>query len=130
LTEGASFKIDVLAAITNSNLKFIANLRTFSNRVGEETQAEESTIHQKLSYNKLIKEFALISNLSFKRIQESVIKDVEGQFLKVGNYKDMHINNFLEGVFLKLEKTFMMLMKSYRKKMWRFVFENFSTLYI
>jgi hypothetical protein len=68
LTECVEPTLDILSAITNSNLKFIASMRTFVKRVCEETSAEESAVHKKLNYNILIRDFAIISNMAFQKI--------------------------------------------------------------
>lgn len=104
LTECVEPSLEILSAITNSNLKFIASMRTFVKRVMNETSAEESTVHSKLNYNMLIREFAIISNISFQKIQDKVIKQIEEEFLTISNYQELFLNKFLEDLFSKIEE--------------------------
>lgn len=87
LKDGYCPEDDILAAITNSYLKFVSCLRSFLDRVCEETHASAKTVNNKINLNILIKEFSIISNSALEKIQEKIIKTIEDQFLQIDNYQ-------------------------------------------
>lgn len=65
-------EIDLFCALTNSNLKFISCLKEFVEKVRLQTSIKQTSIEKSLSYQKLMKTFAEISNKTFLGIQDVV----------------------------------------------------------
>jgi hypothetical protein len=65
-------EIELFCALTNSNLKFISCLKEFVEKVRLQTAIKQASIEKSLSYQKLMKTFAEISNRTFLGIQDVV----------------------------------------------------------
>lgn len=78
----------------------------------------------------IIKNFAQISNSSFVRIQELIVFSLNHFFTQIKSHQEFKIEGFLEGIIEGIGPVFTMLGPSYAKKLWKFVYENFTTLYI
>lgn len=72
--------LNIYAALSNSNMKFMQYMREFLERVELESGQDRDTIRKLFSHSQLMKGFGMISNSSFLRIQdlveEMLIEDV------------------------------------------------------
>lgn len=73
-------EIDLFCALTNSNLKFISCLKEFVEKVRLQTSIKQTSIEKSLSYQKLMKTFAEISNKTFLGIQDVVKNLIADKF--------------------------------------------------
>ena len=84
-----------------------------------------------MSYKKVIRSFAEISNLAFIRLQELTLFLVNNFFKKVKDYKGkFNIETFLEEIITQIGPISQMLNRVYAKKLWKIVFESFTHSYI
>lgn len=78
----------------------------------------------------IIKNFAQISNSSFFRIQDLILYNLNHFFSRIKNHQTFDVEKFLEEILEGIGTVFSMLMKNYSRKLWKFVYDNFTTLYI
>lgn len=80
--EAEDMDLNIYAALSNSNIKFMQYMREFLERVEKESGQDMETIKKLFSHSQLMKGFGMISNSSFLRIQdvveEMLIDDVMG----------------------------------------------------
>lgn len=83
-----------------------------------------------MTYQVIIRNFAQISNSSYIRIQELILYSINHFFSTVTSHQKFNIEKFLESLIEGIGSVFGMLSKNYSRKLWKFVYENFTTLYI
>lgn len=70
--EAEDMDLNIYAALSNSNIKFMQYMREFLEQVEKETGIEMDEIRKMFSHSQLMKGFGMISNSSFLRIQDLV----------------------------------------------------------
>ena len=128
--ESDDMDLKIYSALTNSNIKFISCMREFVERVSTETGQDQSLVKSWLSHNQLMKEFGLIANSCFVRIQDLVDDLLSTDMINLPPHKDFLIEDWIEEKFFKFKEIFDRMYKSYTKKLWKFVFDKFTTLFI
>ena len=91
VTESDDIELDNYCALTNSNIKFIANLRQFIETMKEMTGESLETLQKAFQFDFLMKTFAEISNSSYIRIQDLVKEQIADAFLSIRDYKSIVI---------------------------------------
>ena len=119
--------METICAYTNSGNKFIQYTKEFIHKVSVIAQQDEERIRLMFSYPRLIKKFAEIANMAFLYIQEKLKNEISDEILNIKNYNDWQVGVYLEEVLLvKVHTIIQMLLKLYGRKIWRFVFQEFS----
>ena len=65
--------MEVFCALTNSNIKFLSAARSLIDKVKGINILSEEEILTSLSYNTLMRNFALISNSAYQRIEQITV---------------------------------------------------------
>jgi hypothetical protein len=91
VTESDDIDLDHYCALTNSNIKFIANMRQFLESVKDMTGVPVEDLQKQFQQEFLMKNFAEISNTSYLRIQDLVKEQITEAFLSIRDYKSIVI---------------------------------------
>lgn len=91
ITEAEEMPMEIFCALTNSNVKFLSAMRGMIEKVKKFEILKEDEIMMAMGYSKLMKNFADISNLAFKRIEEVATAQVSGQLQLIKDYKKFNI---------------------------------------
>lgn len=81
-------------ALTNSNTKFISQVRAYCEEVRDSSGIPLDEIQRIFHVNEVNKLFLEISNYSFSRIQELVKHQVAERFMDITDYKSIVIVNY------------------------------------
>ena len=129
LTEAEDMDLDIYAAITNSNIKFLGVLRDFMNSVSESTGQTIEQVSSSLSYRTIMTKFGALSNSSFIRIQDLIKDRLIDSMMKISSHKKLKLGEFLENTFLSMKVIFDKMYPTYAKKLWRFIFDLLTTYF-
>ena len=91
VTESDDIELDNYCALTNSNIKFIANLRQFIETMKEMTGVDPTIFETAFGHDRLRKTFADIGDATYYRIQELVKDLLIDSFLSIRDYKSIKI---------------------------------------
>lgn len=91
MTESDDIELDNYCALTNSNIKFIANMRQFLETMKDMTGEALEDLQKTFQFDFLMKNFAEISNSSYIRIQDLVKEQIADAFLSIRDYKSIVI---------------------------------------
>ena len=91
MTESDDIELENYCALTNSNVKFIACMRQFTEQVKDMTGLAIEDVQKTFQSNFLMKNFAEIANSSYLRIQDLVKTQVAEAFLGIQDYKSVVI---------------------------------------
>ena len=91
VTESDDIELDYYCALTNSNIKFISNMRQMLENIKEMTGEPLEDLQKSFQFDFLMKNFAEISNSSYIRIQGLVKEQIADAFLSVRDYKSIVI---------------------------------------
>lgn len=91
VTESDDIELDNYCALTNSNIKFISNMRQFLETMKEMTGEPLEDLQKTFQQDFLMKSFAEISNSSYLRIQDLVKEQIADAFLSIRDYKSIVI---------------------------------------
>lgn len=130
VTECDDMELENFAALTNSNIKFIACMREFLEAMKKETGLSKEYLEKAFQNNFLMKNFAEISNTSYTRIQDLVKNQVSEAFLGIEDYKKVVIQEFIEDLFMSLKIIFEKLYPSYAKRLWKFILDESIGLFV
>ena len=123
--------MEVFCAMTNSNIKFISCCRAFVERTSKLTDLLTNEIQEAMSYKMIIKAFAQLSNISFYRIQELVKLLVNQAFSRIKDHKKLDLEDFIRTDILEtIGGFFKLLMNSFGKKLWKYLYELMVPLYV
>ena len=89
--ESDDIELENYCALTNSNIKFIACMRSFLEGIKDNTGIDIEILQKNFQSNFLMKSFAEISNSSYLRIQNLVKNQVADAFLSIKDYKTVVI---------------------------------------
>lgn len=122
--------IDAMMAMTNSSMQFITNTKGFCSQCAKLAGYQKEEIERMFSSGMIIKTWAGISNAAFLRFQQMLQNKLADDFMAIFNHKQFDCNAFTEKWFIYTGTLLQKLQKSYGTKCWRFVFEEFTTLYV
>ena len=91
VTESDDIELDNYCALTNSNIKFISNMRQFLETMKEMTGEAMEELQKSFQLDFLMRNFAEISNSSYLRIQDLVKDQISDAFLSIRDYKSINI---------------------------------------
>lgn len=91
VNESDDIELDNYCALTNSNIKFIANMRQFLETIKDMTGEPLEDLQKTFQFDFLMKNFAEISNSSYIRIQDLVKDQIADAFLSIRDYKSIVI---------------------------------------
>ena len=128
--EAEDMSIEVFCAMTNSNMKFMSAVRTFMERVEKNTNMDMGEVQQVLNYQLVIKNFAMISNSSFIRIQELMTYNLNHMFSQIKDHQSFDVEKFLGQMMEGIGPVFDMLVSVYSKKLWKHIHDTFCSLFI
>ena len=100
VADSDDIELDIYCALTNSNIKFIANMRQFLENFKDMTGEPLEDLQKTLQLNFLMKNFAEISNISYSRIQGLVKEQIADSFLSIRDYKSIVIVAFINAARL------------------------------
>ena len=89
--ESDDIELENYCALTNSNIKFIACMRSFLEGIKDVTGEAMENLQKIFQNNFLMRNFAEISNLAYVRIQETVKAQIAQAFLSIKDYKTVVI---------------------------------------
>lgn len=130
VNDDGSLEMPVLVAITNSNIKFIEQCRNFLAILKKVSGYSSEVLQGFYSYSNVVRKFGDISNSAYQRVQEELRNQIADEFINITDHKLFKIDELLELVMNKINTTMNQLMKSYSRKLWKFIFDEFTTLYV
>ena len=80
----------MFCALTNSNIKFMGCMKEFVESAHRATGLSVPVLEKSMSYQKLMKNFAEISNKTFLGIQEVVKILISDKFTGIKNHEGFH----------------------------------------
>jgi hypothetical protein len=89
--ESADMELENFCALTNSNIKFIANMRQFLEATKDMSGQPVETLQKSFQLTFLMKGFAEICNGSYLRIQDLIKGRVSDAFMAIKDYKKVVI---------------------------------------
>ena len=97
--EDDQLTLEVFGAMANSNLKFISCTRQFIDICKRDSGLMTEQLNRMFSYDKVLKNFAEISNIAFCRIQNLVLDLMNRLFVDVKDHRKFDLNEFLGVLF-------------------------------
>ena len=91
MTESDDIDLDNYCALTNSNIKFISNMRQFLETMKDMTGVDLASLEQAIAHDRLKKNFAEIGNAAFGRVQDLVKDLIVDAFMSIRDYKSIVI---------------------------------------
>lgn len=122
--------LDVVIAMTNSNIDFIEQTKNFTGTISRISKVPKADVEMMFSQGMVIKNWANTSNVGFQRVQKILSDQIADSFLEVPNYKKFEIEGFCDKWFSFLMDKLFKLNKSYGKKCWATVYGEFTTMYV
>lgn len=68
VVESGDIELDIFAALTNSNVKFLGTMREFVEKIANKCNQDVEEVRKAFNYQKLATRFGEISNISFCRV--------------------------------------------------------------
>ena len=130
VTNEADQELDAVIAMSNSNIDFIDQTKKFTGTIHTISKVPKETVELFFNQGTLIKEWAKTSNVAFTRFQQLMANEIADSFLSIPNYKKFEIEPFCDRWFSYLMEKLTRLNKSYAKKCWGQIYQEFTTYYI
>ena len=130
VVEAEDMEMPIYCSLTNSSMKFMANLKQFEERIVRLNLISEEAVLKILNHAIIVKNFAQTSMLAFGRIENMAKTMISHSFGRIKTLKTFDLQAFVLGCIEQFAPIFKMLLSNYSKRLWVVIFEHICKTYL